>query len=117
MQGPALAARAVLTMADAVRLLAARHHLEPSQFASVICHGGNGRMPALLARQLGLAADVVKSEAVAAGDLGSASLPVAWAASVQPPTAPVAWVTVCAGLQWGAAILEGAPPVRVPAPP
>jgi 3-oxoacyl-[acyl-carrier-protein] synthase III len=68
-----------------------------------------GRLPALLARQLGLGVDRVWSETAHTGNLGSASLPVAWAAH-PPPQGPVAWTAVGAGLQWGAALFTPAAP-------
>ena len=44
----------------------------------VVVHGGNGRLPLLVARQLGLPAERVWSETASTGNLGSASLPVAY---------------------------------------
>jgi 3-oxoacyl-[acyl-carrier-protein] synthase-3 len=107
MEGPALAGRAVGAMAGAVRDLAGRHGLGVTDLGAVVAHGGNGRLPALLARQLGLGVDRVWSEAAHTGNLGSASLPVAWAAH-PPPRGPVAWTAVGAGLQWGAALFTPA---------
>jgi 3-oxoacyl-[acyl-carrier-protein] synthase-3 len=104
MDGPALAGRAVAAMADAVRLLASRHGVTVTDLEAIVAHGGNGRMPALLARRLGLPAERVWSETPHAGNLGSASLPAAWAAHRPPPHGPVAWTAVGAGLTWGAAI-------------
>jgi 3-oxoacyl-[acyl-carrier-protein] synthase III len=71
---------------------------------AVVCHGGNGRLPELLARQLGLPPERVWSETPRTGNLGSASLPTAWAAHRPVPQGPVAWAAVGAGLTWGAAI-------------
>jgi 3-oxoacyl-[acyl-carrier-protein] synthase-3 len=103
MMGKALSSRAVRTMAQATRALAQKHGLDISQVEAVISHGGNGRMPALLARQLGLPPQRVWSETSTTGNLGSASLPVAWA-SRGPIPGPVLWTAVGAGLTWGAAL-------------
>ncbi len=104
MEGRTLAGRAVKAMAEAVRAIAARHGVDVNALEAVVCHGGNGRMPALLARQLGLAPERVWSETPRTGNLGSASLPAAWAAHRPIPQGPVAWAAVGAGLTWGAAI-------------
>jgi 3-oxoacyl-[acyl-carrier-protein] synthase-3 len=104
MNGPALATRAVRLMAAAVRHLTRRHGLDVSGLEAVVCHGGNGRLPGLLARQLGVAPERVWSETPRAGNLGSASLPAAWAVHRPGPHGPVAWAAVGAGLTWGAAI-------------
>ncbi len=106
MDGVALAQRAVRTMAEAVRQLSARHGLTVAQLAVVIAHGGNGRMPALLARRLGLPLERIGSETAHTGNIGSASLPVAWTARVQSPSRPMIWTAVGAGLQWGAALFD-----------
>ncbi|HEV3085123.1 MAG TPA: 3-oxoacyl-[acyl-carrier-protein] synthase III C-terminal domain-containing protein [Gemmataceae bacterium] len=103
MRGTELAASAIHVMADSVEALAKRHGIEVAQLAAVIAHGGNGRMPALLARKLGLPPERVWSETAVTGNLGSASLPVAWAAR-QPPKGPIIWTAVGAGLAWGAAL-------------
>jgi 3-oxoacyl-[acyl-carrier-protein] synthase-3 len=102
-EGKALAARAVRTMADAVRDLARAHGLAVADLEAVVAHGGNGRMPALLARRLGLPPERVWSATEDAGNLGAASLPVAWAPR-RTPAGPVAWAAVGAGLTWGAAL-------------
>jgi 3-oxoacyl-[acyl-carrier-protein] synthase-3 len=102
MDGPALASWAVRTMSRAVTEMADRQKLSLSDLAAVVAHGGNGRLPGLLARRLGLPAERVQSEASRAGNLGAASLPVAWA--TRPARGPVAWVAVGAGGVWGAAL-------------
>jgi 3-oxoacyl-[acyl-carrier-protein] synthase-3 len=105
MDGPALALHAVKTMAQAVGRLLDNHHLNLSQLHAVVAHGGNGRIPALLARQLALPPDGVWSETFATGNLGSASLPVAWTARASKrPKDPIAWVAVGAGLTWAATV-------------
>jgi 3-oxoacyl-[acyl-carrier-protein] synthase-3 len=106
MDGIALAHRALRTMADAVRRLCDRHGRSVDQLAAVIAHGGNGRMPSLLARRLGLPLQRVCSETARTGNLGSASLPVAWNAYDPSVAHPVIWTAVGAGLQWGAALLK-----------
>jgi 3-oxoacyl-[acyl-carrier-protein] synthase-3 len=109
MDGIAVAHRAVRTMADAVRQMCARHGLTVDQLAAVIAHGGNGRMPALLARRLGLPSHRVCSETARTGNLGSASLPIAWTARDPSVSRPVIWTAVGAGLQWGAALFDALP--------
>ncbi len=104
MDGPALALRAVKAMAEAVEAITARHGIDVGALEAVVCHGGNGRLPALLARQLGLAPERVWSEAGRTGNLGSASLPAAWAAHRPAPQGPGAWAAAGAGLTWGAAL-------------
>ncbi len=106
MDGTALAGRAVRAMAGVVHELTLRNGLTPGDLAGVVAHGGNGRMPAVLARQLGLPAGRVWSEAPRAGNLGAASLPVAWAAQRPRPPGPVVWTAAGAGLAWGG-ILAG----------
>jgi 3-oxoacyl-[acyl-carrier-protein] synthase-3 len=105
MEGAALAGRAVRAMAGVMREVLRRHGLAVGDLTGVVAHGGNGRMPGVLARQLGLPADRVWSEAPRAGNLGAASLPVAWAAR-QPPPGPVVWTAAGAGLTWGG-VLSG----------
>jgi 3-oxoacyl-[acyl-carrier-protein] synthase-3 len=106
MDGIALAHRAIRTMADTVRQMCARHGLRVDQLAAIIAHGGNGRMPALLARRLALPCQRVYSEAARTGNLGSASLPAAWTACDLAASHPVIWTAVGAGLQWGAALFD-----------
>ena len=107
MDGQALAGRAVRTMAGAGRALLERHGLRPADVKGVVAHGGNGRMPALLARQLDVSPERVWSETSVTGNLGSASLPVAWAAR-GPASEPVLWTAAGAGLTWGAALTGAA---------
>jgi len=104
MRGTELAGRAIHVMAESVGELASRHGLDVRDLAGVVAHGGNGRMPALLALKLGLPAERVWSETSVTGNLGSASLPVAWAAHKAPPQGAVIWTAVGAGLTWGAAL-------------
>lgn len=104
MDGGGLASRAIRTMARGLRRLVSGHGLELSQLAGVVIHGGNGRLPGLLARQLGLPSEKVWSETPTTGNLGAASLPVAWKARQPAPDGPVAWAAVGAGLTWGVAL-------------
>jgi 3-oxoacyl-[acyl-carrier-protein] synthase-3 len=106
MDGHALAGRAMRTMAWAVRDLASRHRLAVSDLDGVVAHAGNGRMAALLARQLGLPPDRVWSATATTGNLGSASLPVGWQTQASH-SGPVAWAAVGAGLTWGVALTTG----------
>jgi 3-oxoacyl-[acyl-carrier-protein] synthase III len=62
-------------------------------------------LPGLLARKLGLPLDHVWSETSQTGNLGSASLPVAWALRQHRPHGPVIWTAVGAGLMWGATMV------------
>jgi 3-oxoacyl-[acyl-carrier-protein] synthase-3 len=103
MEGQALASRAVRAMADHVREAAGRHGLAVEELAGVVAHGGNGRMPALVARQLEVPADRVWSATPEAGNLGAAALPVAWAVREPRPRGSVVWTAAGAGLTWAAA--------------
>ena len=47
---------------------------------------------------------MVWSQTAHTGNLGSASLPAAWAARPAPADGPVVWTAVGAGLTWGAAL-------------
>jgi 3-oxoacyl-[acyl-carrier-protein] synthase III len=105
MDGTALAIRAVRAMAEAVEEVTQRDGLAVADLRAVVAHGGNGRMPGLLARRLGLPEERVWSETPRVGNLGSASLPVAWAARDEV-AGPVAWVAVGAGRTWGAALTD-----------
>jgi 3-oxoacyl-[acyl-carrier-protein] synthase-3 len=104
MDGERLAGRAVRAMAQTVRDLLHDCAQEVQNSTAVVAHGGNGRMSSLLARQLGLPAERIWSETRRTGNLGSASLPVAWCAHQPPPAGPVAWVAVGAGLTYAAAL-------------
>jgi 3-oxoacyl-[acyl-carrier-protein] synthase-3 len=105
LEGVPLASQAVRVMARAVHELAQEDGLGVADLKAVVAHGGNGRLPALLARKLGLPAERVWSETASAGNLGAASLPVAWAAHPPVPPGPVVWTAVGAGLTWAAALL------------
>jgi 3-oxoacyl-[acyl-carrier-protein] synthase III len=109
MDGPSLAGRAVHAMAEQVRQLAGRRGLAVTDLEAVVAHGGNGRLPALLARALGLPAERVWSEAPRLGNLGAASLPAAWALRRPHPRGPAAWVAAGAGLTTAAALTGSAP--------
>ncbi len=109
MSGITLANRAVHVMAESVSELLQGHGLSTADLTAVVAHGGNGRLPALLARRLGLSPERVWSQASSAGNLGSASLPTAWALRESRPKGPAIWTAVGAGLTWGAALI-GEPP-------
>jgi 3-oxoacyl-[acyl-carrier-protein] synthase-3 len=104
MDGRALAGKAVTAMAEAVHRIVERNELALAQVQGIVGHGGNGRLPALLARRLGLALQTVWSATALTGNLGSASLPVAWASHSQADFGPVVWSTVGAGLTWAVAL-------------
>jgi 3-oxoacyl-[acyl-carrier-protein] synthase III len=103
MEGPALAGRAVRAMARAGEDLLAKNGLTLADIHAVTAHGGNGRMPTLLAKHLGVPAERLWSETSRTGNLGSASLPAAWA-SHGPSRQLTLWTAVGAGLTWGAAL-------------
>ena len=106
MNGVALTERAVRTMADAVQQMCRGHGLTVDQLVAIVAHGGNGRIPALLARRLHLPLECVWSETARTGNLGSASLPVAFVSHIEALQSPFIWTTIGAGLQWGAALFE-----------
>ncbi len=106
MEGIPLAQRALRIMADTVRQMSQRHGLRWNNLAAIVAHGGNGRLPALLARRLSLSAERVWSATAHTGNLGSASLPVAWTKPTGPIATPAIWTSVGAGLQWGAALFD-----------
>jgi len=103
MDGPRLASRAVEALTELVRETAQRHKLSVEELSAVIVHGGNGRMPGLVARRLGLPAERVWSQTGETGNLGSASLPLAWARGAAI-NGPVAWAAVGAGLTLASAL-------------
>jgi 3-oxoacyl-[acyl-carrier-protein] synthase-3 len=107
MQGVALAGRAVRAMAQSARDLAEGQRWQIADLAAVVVHGGNGRMPNLIALQLDLPPERIWSQTANTGNLGSASLPVAWALQGEAPRGPVAWAAVGAGLSWAAALTGG----------
>lgn len=98
LEGRPLAQAAVRHMARSVRGLAGRWSLTAADLAGVVAHGGNGRVPAVLARHLGLPPEQVWSTTPWTGNLGSASLPAAWALCGQAAQGPVVWTSVGAGL-------------------
>ena len=106
MQGVAVAGRAVRVMAQSVRDLVELQQWEIDDLAAVIVHGGNGRMPNLIAMQLNLPPERIWSQTSNTGNLGSASLPVAWALQPEKPQGPVAWTSAGAGLTWAAALTD-----------
>jgi 3-oxoacyl-[acyl-carrier-protein] synthase-3 len=105
MKGIELAGRAVRVMAQSVADLLQHYERPLTDLAAVVVHGGNGRLPGLLARQLGLPLDRVWSETPTTGNLGSASLPVGWTLHQPKAAGPVIWTAVGAGLTWGAAMI------------
>jgi 3-oxoacyl-[acyl-carrier-protein] synthase-3 len=98
MDGPALAGRALHLMAQLVREVTSSHGLEVTDLVGVVAHGGNGRLPVLLARELRLPPERVWSETPHLGNLGSVSLPAAWAAHGLHPKGAIAWTAAGAGL-------------------
>jgi 3-oxoacyl-[acyl-carrier-protein] synthase-3 len=101
-----LAGRAIDAMAQSALEMAGRHQLAATDLAAVVAHGGNGRMPALLARRLGIPPERIWSTTATTGNLGSASVPVAWATHFSTLSAPTIWTAAGGGLTWGAALLE-----------
>jgi 3-oxoacyl-[acyl-carrier-protein] synthase-3 len=106
MEGTRLAGVAVRTMATGVLDQLAHHKLDLGRVQAIIAHGGNGRMPGLLARRLGLPSHAVWSATETTGNLGSVSLPAAWALHADTVAGPLAWAAVGAGLT-GAWALTG----------
>jgi 3-oxoacyl-[acyl-carrier-protein] synthase III len=106
MDGPALAARAVQHLADAVRQVCAAHEVRPADLDGVFIHAGNGRLPALVARQLAVPIERVHSTTATTGNLGSLSLLAALAQ--RPPCGTAVCAAVGAGLCWGAVLLGAA---------
>jgi 3-oxoacyl-[acyl-carrier-protein] synthase III len=104
MDGGALASRAVRAMAQEVRELTRDRRLQVRDLDGVVVQGGNGRMPALVARQLGMPVEYVWSCTAEMRNLGAASLPASWAALPSPPRGPVVWTAAGAGLISGAAL-------------
>ncbi len=106
MDGVPLTEFALHALATATREIAARHELPIGKLGAIVAHGGNGRMPAMLARLLHVPPAKVWSEVAMTGNLGSASVPVAWVSRAAPAAGPVVWTAVGAGLVWGAALWE-----------
>jgi 3-oxoacyl-[acyl-carrier-protein] synthase-3 len=106
MEGVPLTEFALHALSTATRELVSKHALTMSKLAAIVAHGGNGRMPAMLARLLHVPGTKVWSEVRMTGNLGSASVPVAWASRPMPVAGPVIWTAVGAGLVWGAALWE-----------
>ncbi len=103
MDGPRLASRAIECLAGQVRQTLERHRLSLEELEGVLIHAGNGRLPALLARRLGLPEDRVWSMTAESGNLGSASLPLAWSVR-QRIEGPVIWTAIGAGLTFASAL-------------
>ncbi len=106
MDGVPLTEFALHALATATRNIAGRHGISMNKLRAIVAHGGNGRMPAMLARLLHVPAAKVWSEVNRTGNLGSASVPVAWASRTTPPDGPLIWTAVGAGLVWGAALWD-----------
>ena len=79
--------------------------LAASDLEAVYVHGGNGRLPGLLARRLGLPQERIRSDTAHTGNLGSVSLPAAWT-SQPAEKGSVVWAAIGAGLSWGALLLD-----------
>jgi len=112
LDGVPLTEFALHALATATRDIVARHRLTLDHLGAVVAHGGNGRMPAMLARLLHMPPNKVWSEVARTGNLGSASVPVAWASHGGQASGPIVWAAVGAGLQWGAALWKLQPPPR-----
>jgi 3-oxoacyl-[acyl-carrier-protein] synthase-3 len=106
MDGVPLTEFALHALATATRDIVAKHGLSLARLGAIVAHGGNGRMPAMLARLLHVPLSKVWSEVTTTGNLGSASVPVAWSSRTSPPPGPIVWTAVGAGLAWGAALWE-----------
>jgi 3-oxoacyl-[acyl-carrier-protein] synthase III len=108
MDGPALALRAVQQLVEIVRQTCDHHGLHPTDLGGVYIHAGNGRMAALVARQLGLSEDRVISTTATSGNLGSVTL-LRGVTYRSPAPGPVMLAAVGAGLCWGAALFDALP--------
>ncbi len=104
MDGPALALHAVQHLAAIVVQVCDAHGLKPANLEGVYVHAGNGRIPALVAQQLGVAVERVHSTTATTGNLGSVSL-LAALAQEPPRRGPLVCAAAGAGLCWGAALL------------
>jgi 3-oxoacyl-[acyl-carrier-protein] synthase III len=60
-------------------------------------------------RTLGLPENRIWSETARTGNLGSASVPIAWSLHESLPAGLAAWTVAGAGLMWGAALLGEVP--------
>src|SRR5260370_35357857 len=107
MEGNALATHALRALNNAVHHVTRSQGLRMDQVLGVAAHCGNGRMADLLARQLNLPPERIWSETATTGNLGTASLPVAWSAHHALEAGPVVWTAVGAGLTWGAVLTGG----------
>lgn len=103
MDGARLAAAAVEAMSACALRLLGRNRLSVADLDRVVMHAGNGRFPAILARELDIRAERVRSRTAETGNLGSASLPVAWALD-GAPAGRTLWLAVGAGVSAGAAL-------------
>lgn len=106
MEGVPLTEFALHALATSTRDMIAKHGLSLGKLSAIVAHGGNGRMPAMLARLLHVPATKIWSEVQMTGNLGSASVPVAWASRAAPTSGPVIWTAIGAGIIWGAALWE-----------
>ncbi len=104
--GSRLVSRAVHAMGEAVRDLLAACGLNLEDLTGIVAHGGNGRMPGLLARELGLPRQGIWSTTAETGNLGSASLPFAWHSRPTDRHGWVVWTAAGAGLTAGAALMR-----------
>src|SRR5205823_13908720 len=66
-----VASRAVEVMAQSVKELAGQQGLDLSQVSAVVAHGGNGRLPGLLARKLSLMTERVLNDTSRIGIMGT----------------------------------------------
>jgi 3-oxoacyl-[acyl-carrier-protein] synthase-3 len=107
LDGRRLASAAVQAMAGCAQAVLARHSIRAADLEAVVMHAGNGRFPPLLARKLGVPVEHVWSQTACTGNLGSASLPVAWALQTEKPRGPTLWVAVGAGITVAAALTVG----------
>jgi len=106
MEGVPLTEFALHALATVTRDMIAKHGLSIGKLSAIVAHGGNGRMPAMLARLLHVAPAKIWSEVRMTGNLGSASVPVAWSSRPAPVSGPVIWTAVGAGVIWGVALWD-----------
>lgn len=105
MNGLAMAGQAGRALVSAIREIAEQHQLSPAQLQAIMVHGGNGRLPGLLARLLSLSPEAIHSTTAHTGNLGSASLAVAHVLASEACKPPMVWASVGAGMHFGAMLL------------
>jgi 3-oxoacyl-[acyl-carrier-protein] synthase-3 len=105
MDGSRLAAAAIHAMAATLNEVLEANRIGIHALQAIVVHGGNGRLPELLARHLSYPPERVWSETTTTSNLGAASIPVAWQSRQPVPTGVIAWLAVAPGLTCAATLL------------